>query len=87
METETNRPKANRHCGEWCKECRSYQYVIDQHEESVYERSGEYGFKVTDLDCGHWIEHGNVRLGDSPGAPSVAGAFPNMTAVWNAGFR
>lgn len=82
METETKSKQRA-----WCGDCRRSAVVVDQFVESTYEPDGEKGYRVTELACGHYRETNPVRVGEAPGKPSVAGAFPDMAAVWAEGFR
>lgn len=77
METET----ADSFGKEWCRDCRRRVTVVDQFEESTYEREGEMGFLVQLFACGHSWESQRKRIGAAPGAPSVGGALPNLAAL------
>lgn len=66
---------------QWCPDCRSRNTVVDQFTESHYEPTGEMGYRVTELSCGHYLETTPVKVGPAPGAPTVAGALPNLAAL------
>lgn len=65
----------------WCGECRRSAKVVDTFTESTYEPGGEMGFRVTELDCGHYRESNPVRIGAAPGAPSIQGAWATVEAL------
>lgn len=66
---------------QWCPDCRARYKVVDQFTESAYQPAGEYGYRVIELSCGHYLETTPVRIGPAPGAPQVAGALPNLEAL------
>lgn len=43
--------------------------MVDEHGESYYDGSHEYGYTVYDLVCGHETSTQHAVIGRSPGAP------------------
>lgn len=66
---------------EWCPDCRTRRKVTDRFTESNYAPEGEMAYRVTELDCGHYLQTQPVRIGAAPGVPTVAGSLANLQAL------
>ncbi len=53
----------------WCPECQLTQRIVDASDESTMERSGERGYWVERLACGHETQTDRGVVGPAPGAP------------------
>jgi hypothetical protein len=51
---------------EWCRVCRKHVPVFEVHEETAYRGRSEVAYSVTDLACGHRLEHERDAIGAAP---------------------
>lgn len=52
-----------------CFQCHRSERIIDEHTESNYDGTVEYGYTVYVLACGHEATTATYAIGPAPGKP------------------